>query len=153
MDESTSSASLCTSRWQDEAIIVVTDALHEIAEHVEHPVHHDHNDRIVRQAREHHGLFEGQHPGGRLVIDVVGDADGHLLVVAAFVVITPADKPNAAMLTESAGRESEPKAKRAAEMRRVVEAVAKCDLRYRAVRFGRVCKIGSRPLLAALVKT
>lgn len=35
-----------------------------------------------------HGLFEGQNPGGGLVIDVVGDADWHLLVVAAFVVIT-----------------------------------------------------------------
>src|SRR5260221_13888447 len=46
-----------------------------------------------------HGLFEGQKPGGGLVIDVVGDADWHLLVVAAFVVITPADKPNAALFS------------------------------------------------------
>ena len=44
-----------------------------------------------------HGLFEGQNPVGELVIDVVGDADLRLLVVAAFVVITPADKPNAAL--------------------------------------------------------
>jgi hypothetical protein len=44
-----------------------------------------------------HGLFEGQNPVGGLVIDVVGDADLRLLVVAAFVVITPADKPNAAL--------------------------------------------------------
>ena len=46
-----------------------------------------------------HGLFEGQDPVGGLVIDVVGDADWHLLVVAAFVVITPADKPNAALFS------------------------------------------------------
>src|ERR1700687_5914432 len=46
-----------------------------------------------------HGLFEGQNPVGGLVIDVVGDADLHLLVVAAFVVITPADKPNAALFS------------------------------------------------------
>src|ERR1700692_2473598 len=44
-----------------------------------------------------HGLFEGQNPDGGLVIDVIGDADWHLLVVAAFVVIAPADKPNAAL--------------------------------------------------------
>jgi hypothetical protein len=31
-----------------------------------------------------HGLFEGQNPVGGLVIDVVGDADWRLLVVAAF---------------------------------------------------------------------
>jgi hypothetical protein len=43
-----------------------------------------------------HGLFERQDPVGGLVIDVVGDADWRLLVVAASVVITPADKPNAA---------------------------------------------------------
>jgi hypothetical protein len=35
----------------------------------------------------------------RLVIDVVGDADWHLPIVAAFVVITPADKPNAALFS------------------------------------------------------
>src|SRR5882724_8731245 len=46
-----------------------------------------------------HRLFVRQNPGGRLVIDVVGDADWRLLVVAAFVVITPADKPNAALLS------------------------------------------------------
>ena len=45
------------------------------------------------------GLFEGQKPVGGLVIDVVGDADGRLLVVAAFVVITPADKPNASLFS------------------------------------------------------
>lgn len=43
-----------------------------------------------------HGLFEGQNPFGALVIDVVCDADLRLLVVTAFVVITPANKPNAA---------------------------------------------------------
>ena len=43
-----------------------------------------------------HGLFEGQNPVDGLIINVVGDADLRLLVVAAFVVITPADKPNAA---------------------------------------------------------
>src|ERR1700722_4433043 len=36
-----------------------------------------------------HGLFEGQNPVGWLVIDVVGYAEAGLLVVAAFVVITP----------------------------------------------------------------
>src|SRR5438034_110230 len=46
-----------------------------------------------------HGLFEGQSPVGGLVIDVVGDADWLLLVVAARVVITPADKPNAALFS------------------------------------------------------
>src|ERR1700730_7990287 len=46
-----------------------------------------------------HGLFEGQNPVGGLVIDVVGDADWRLLVVGAFVVITPADKPNAALFS------------------------------------------------------
>src|ERR1700688_3270983 len=46
-----------------------------------------------------HGLFEGQNPVGGLVIDVVGDADWRLLVVAAFMVITPADKPNAALFS------------------------------------------------------
>src|SRR5207237_8916746 len=46
-----------------------------------------------------HGLFEGQNPVGGLVIDVVGDAHWRLLVVAAFVVVTPADKPNAAPLS------------------------------------------------------
>src|SRR3984957_12052669 len=46
-----------------------------------------------------HGLFEGQNPVGGLIIDVVGDADLRLLVVAAFVVITPADKPNAALFS------------------------------------------------------
>src|SRR3982074_3408289 len=45
------------------------------------------------------GLFEGQNPGSGLVIDVIGDGDWHLLVVAAFVVITPADKPNAALFS------------------------------------------------------
>src|SRR5205809_4138301 len=44
-----------------------------------------------------HGLFEGQDPVGGLVIDVISDADLRLLVVAASVVITPADKPNAAL--------------------------------------------------------
>ncbi|MDB5604118.1 MAG: hypothetical protein JWP25_1018, partial [Bradyrhizobium sp.] len=34
-----------------------------------------------------HGLFEGQNPVGGLVIDIVGDADWLLLVVAAVVVI------------------------------------------------------------------
>src|SRR6202022_368453 len=46
-----------------------------------------------------HGLFKGQNPVGGLVINVIGDADLRLLVVAAFVVITPADKPNAALFS------------------------------------------------------
>src|ERR1700676_190260 len=46
-----------------------------------------------------HGLFVGQNPGGGLVVDVVGDADWRLLVIAAFVVITPAGKPNAALFS------------------------------------------------------
>src|SRR6202162_1910240 len=51
-----------------------------------------------------HGLFVGQNPGGGLVIDVVGDADWRLLVVAAFVVITPADKPNVALFSFAIGQ-------------------------------------------------
>src|SRR6266849_8668847 len=46
-----------------------------------------------------HGLFEGQNPVDGLVIDVVGDADWRLLVVAAFVVIMPAGKPNAGLFS------------------------------------------------------
>src|ERR1700680_1441585 len=48
-----------------------------------------------------HGLFEGQNPVGGLVLGGVGGADLHLLVVAASVVITPADQPNAALFSSA----------------------------------------------------
>ena len=49
--------------------------------------------------RRPQGLFEGQGSIGRLVVDVVGGADGSLLVVAAFVVIAPPDEPNSALFS------------------------------------------------------
>ena len=73
-----------------------------------------------------HGLFEGQNPVRGLVIDVVGDTDWLLLVVAAFVVITPADKPNAALFSFAI-----------AQMRFRIEATPMCAKLEPGARFSR----------------